>query len=289
MSDLLKQFEPGVPIQISPLVRRVTAYNAGVMTGPGTNTYLIGTGDDITVIDPGPDEGRHVQNIVDACGGKITRIAVTHTHPDHSPGCRLLKKLTGAEVCGHPSEIQGGGHDASFKLERPLLDGDVLQGRGYQLRCVHTPGHASNHICYLLESDGLLFTGDHIMGGSTVVIAPPDGDMAEYLSSLEKLKTYDIKSLAPGHGLVYDNPYAIIDWLIDHRLQREAKIFDALGSTDAASIPEIVKAVYTDVAEHLHVPAAWSVYAHLIKLAAEAKVVGDGFDGIWRTTESPSK
>lgn len=281
MDDLLKQFEPGVPVQISPLVRRLTAYNAGAMTGPGTNTYLVGT-EDIVVIDPGPDDARHVQNIADVCDGKLKKIVVTHTHPDHSPGCRLLKKLTGAEVGGYPSEIEGPSHDSSFVLNQPLVENDIVSGTGFRIRCVHTPGHASNHLCFLLEEEGMLFTGDHIMGGSTVVIAPPDGDMAVYIDSLEKLKAYDVKSLAPGHGLVYDNPFAVIDWLVGHRLKREATIFDALVNMEDATIPEIVKKVYTDVAEHLHVPAAWSVHAHLIKLASEGKVLGEKFDDTWR-------
>lgn len=274
MSDLL----PGVVTELSPLVRRVLAPNPGIMTGPGTNTYLVGR-DEVAVIDPGPDDAEeHLDVVAAAGGGRIRWILVTHTHSDHSPGAAGLKARTGAEVLGF-DERDG------FVPDAAIGDGWTLDAGGFRLRAFHTPGHASNHLCYRLEGERLLFSGDHIMSGSTVVIAPPDGDMAAYLSALERLKGIEIVGVAPGHGAYIDDPYGIIDHYLSHRQAREAAIEAALVHAGRARIPELVEAVYTDVPEVLHPIARWSVWAHLRKLAAEGRAASDDLDDIeavWR-------
>ncbi|MDC3150911.1 MBL fold metallo-hydrolase, partial [SAR86 cluster bacterium] len=181
-------------IDISPLVRRITADNGGVFTGGGTNTYLVGH-QEITVIDPGPASTEHVENIAKICGEDIKQILVTHTHNDHSPGAKLLHQRTAAPVMGmYPlhKEMQ----DPTFKTKKELKHGDEINEAEYTLKVIHTPGHASNHLCFLLEEEKLIFTGDHIMDGSTVVIAPPDGNMKQYIDSLELLKEIDLKYIA---------------------------------------------------------------------------------------------
>ncbi|HEX9969499.1 MAG TPA: MBL fold metallo-hydrolase, partial [Acidimicrobiales bacterium] len=196
MTDL----EPGVVTELTPLVRRVLAPNPGIMTGPGTNTYLVGR-DEIAVIDPGPDDAEeHLDVVAEAGGGRIRWILVTHTHSDHSPGAAGLKARTGAQVLGF-DERDG------FVPDAAIGDGWTLDAGGFRLRAFHTPGHASNHLCYRLEGERLLFSGDHIMSGSTVVIAPPDGDMAAYLRALERLKGVELVGVAPGHGAYVDDPY----------------------------------------------------------------------------------
>ena len=175
--------QPEEIVQISPLIRRITAGNASVFTGPGTNTYLIGK-EEITVLDPGPAMDSHIDAITSA-EGKIKQIVVTHTHPDHSPGVRLLQERLDVPAYGMLTETSKG-QDRSFKPDKILKDGDVFEETEFTLKVVHTPGHASNHLCYILEEEEFIFTGDHIMNGSTVVIGPPDGNMKQYLDSLEK-------------------------------------------------------------------------------------------------------
>src|SRR3954470_10149517 len=173
---------PGVPSALSPLVRRIVAPNPGPFTGPGTNTYLVGI-DEVAVIDPGPDDEAHLDAIAGAGSGRIRWILCTHTHPDHSPGAAGLKERTGAEILSFADRD-------GLVCDRHLADGDTVEGTEFTLRAVHTPGHASNHLCFLLERERLLFTGDHVMDGSTVVISPPDGDMGEYLASLQRLQEW---------------------------------------------------------------------------------------------------
>jgi len=195
---------PGVPVQLSPRVRRITAPNAGMMTGPGTNTYLLGDAiAGIAVIDPGPAIESHVDAIVASAGGPIRWIFCTHTHMDHSPAAVPLKARTNAMTFGMlPLHTER--QDSTFQPDTPLTHGRRIAAAGSTLRVLHTPGHASNQLCYLLEEEKLLFTGDHIMQGSTVVINPPDGDMNQYLASLNALLSQDVTYVAPGHGFIMD-------------------------------------------------------------------------------------
>jgi glyoxylase-like metal-dependent hydrolase (beta-lactamase superfamily II) len=264
---------PGVASAISPLVRRILAGNAGLMTGPGTNTYLVGI-DEIAVIDPGPADDDHLDAIAGCGGDRIRWILATHTHEDHSPGVAGLKERTGAEVLAFTSRD-------GLEVDAELGDGDVIEATEFRLTAIHTPGHASNHLCFLLEEERLLFSGDHIMQGSTVVIAPPDGDMALYLASLERLRSLRLKAIAPGHGHVIDDPAGAIDAYVRHRLAREEAIATALAAAGTATVDELVAKVYVDVPVELHPVARHSVHAHLLKLAAEGRATGSGLDGPW--------
>lgn len=260
---------PGTAVGLAPGVVRITAPNPGVMTGPGTNTYILGTRE-LVVIDPGPDIESHVAEVCKAVGGRLKWILCTHTHLDHSPASRALKKATGAQVAGLAC-AQDGRQDAEFAPERTLHDGDSVAVDGVTLRAVHTPGHASNHLCYLLDEQKLLFTGDHVMQGSTVVISPPDGDMQAYFASLEKLLGLELAALAPGHGRVIETPHDEVRRLIAHRLKREAKVVGALARRNPASLDDLVPLAYDDVPERLYAPAKRSLHAHLIKLAREGR------------------
>lgn len=254
----------GAAEQIGAGIVRLLAPNAGMMTGPGTNTYLIGTAE-IAVLDPGPASGKHTDAIQQCATGPIRWILVTHTHPDHSPGASKLAAATGAELLGQPPP-PGRVQDKTFKPDRILHDGDVLETGEFLLRAVHTPGHASNHLCYRHEESRWLFTGDHIMSGSTVVIDPPDGNMTHYLESLERLKSLDLAALAPGHGPIIENPDELIDWLIDHRMKREAKVVASLKSHPELTVTELTPFVYDEVDKKLHHLAERSLLAHLLKL-----------------------
>jgi glyoxylase-like metal-dependent hydrolase (beta-lactamase superfamily II) len=283
---LFKRFRrrlvPGKVIRLSPLVRRVLAPNPNIMTGPGTNTYLIGT-DEVAVIDPGPDDHEeHLDAVARAGEGRIRWILVTHTHADHSPGATGLKARTGAEVMGF-DERDG------FVPDRAIGDGHVIaDGAGrFRLRALHTPGHASNHLCYVLDDEQVLFSGDHIMSGSTVVIAPPDGDMASYLASLAAVGGLDIRTVFPGHGNVIDDARAKVDEYTTHRLAREAAVKAALDAAgEPLTVQELVEGIYTDVAPELHPIAQFSVWAHLRKLADDglarpATKDTDALDATW--------
>jgi len=264
----------GEMTMLAPGVRRLVAPNPGMMTGPGTNTYLLGERG-IAVIDPGPRISRHVDAIVAAAPGPIRWILATHTHPDHSPACAPLAEATGAELLGmRPPE--GRSQDATFRPDRILADGDRLTTDEFELRAVHTPGHASNHLCYRHETLRWLFTGDHIMSGSTVVIDPPDGDMRDYLDSLERLKSLDLAALAPGHGPLIESPNDVVDWLIDHRLQREGKVIAALEAHPGLALMDLVPFVYTDVDAKLYRLASRSLLAHLLKLETEGRAKAHG-------------
>jgi glyoxylase-like metal-dependent hydrolase (beta-lactamase superfamily II) len=284
--DTLDQPQPkpliyGVAGALSPMVRRIVADNPGYMTGPGTNTYLVGI-DEIAVIDPGPADEAHLDAIAGCGGDRIRWILLTHTHEDHSPGAAGLKKRTGAEVLGFdPGQGRG-----KVRLDGTLADKAIIEATEFHLTVLHTPGHASNHLCYLLNEERTLFTGDHIMQGSTVVISPPDGDMASYLASLERLKTIRprLRAIAPGHGHVIDDPLAAVDNLIAHRLEREAQVLDLLRSRGSTTIPELVEEIYADVVPELHPVAQRTVWAHLRKLADEGAAKGDRLDGEWSAT-----
>ncbi|MGH9209469.1 MAG: MBL fold metallo-hydrolase [Acidimicrobiales bacterium] len=269
----------GVAGALSPMVRRIVCHNPSYMTGPGTNTYLVGI-DEIAVIDPGPDHGSHLDAIAGCGGDRIRWILLTHTHPDHSPGAVGLRERTGAEILAFDSRD-------GVPVDGTLGDGDVIEATEYHLNAVHTPGHASNHLCFLLPEERTLFSGDHIMQGSTVVISPPDGDMRTYLASLEKLKQIRprLRAIAPGHGYLIENPAVVIDGYIAHRLERERQVLSTLQAAGTATVDELVARIYSDVPRELHPVAARSVWAHLRKLAEDGLVQGGDPDGHW----SPSR
>ena len=266
---------PGEVVQLSPMVRRLTAPNPGVMTGPGTNAYVIGK-TDLVLVDPGPDSSPHLAAMREAVGKRLKWILCTHTHLDHSPGARALKAATGAQVLGYGDVPRDGRQDEAFAPDRALRDGDTVDSGGFRLRAVHTPGHASNHLCYLLEGERWLFTGDHVMQGSTVVISPPDGDMIAYLGSLERLLALDLAALAPGHGHLIEKPHDEVRKLIAHRLKRERKVIDAFGARNPATLDDLLPLVYDDVPPRVHPVARRSLHAHLLKLKREGKAIEEG-------------
>ena len=275
------EIRPGEAVRLSTRVIRVTANNGSVMTGPGTNTYLVGGGaaNEWAVIDPGPLDADHVDSILAAAPGPIRWIFATHTHLDHSPATALLQARTGALVHGriaaHP-EWQ----DASFAPGQHLAGGErFVLAAGTTLRAIHTPGHASNHLCYLLEEEKTLFTGDHVMQQSTVVINPPDGDMGAYLASLRELLAEDFDWLAPGHGFLMAQPRRALQAIIDHRLRRERKVVDALRELGPAPADALLPRVYDDVPARMHAMAMRSLKAHLLKLRDEARAAEQ--DGRW--------
>ena len=265
--------EAGKVGELSPLVRRITAGNGSVFTGPGTNTYLVGK-EEVTVIDPGPAMQEHI-DVITAAAPNIKQILVTHTHPDHSPGVRLLKEKLDVPAYGMLTNSSKN-QDQTFSPERILDDGEVFQEEEFSIEVVHTPGHASNHLCFILKEEKLIFTGDHIMNGSTVVIGPPDGNMKQYIQSLEKLKDYDIEKIAPGHGELLENPHEVADWIINHRLEREKKVFQALQEATKGTPDTLVEKVYDDVDSSLFPIAKASLLAHLIKLEEDQLIYSSG-------------
>ena len=271
--------EHGVPFRLNSRVHRLVAPNPGVMTGPGTNTYLLGA-EQVAVLDPGPAIPAHVDAILDAAGDRIHWVVCTHTHPDHSPAAQAVARATGAEVIGAvPPEDDH--QDKTFKPTIDLHHDHVLATDEFTLRAVHTPGHVGNHYCFFLEEEGMLFAGDHIMNGSTVVIIPPSGDMKAYIESLQLLLDYPLRQIAPGHGDVIEDPAAAVEWLVQHRLGREGKVVDGLRSSGRCSLDTLVKVVYDDVDTSLHKMAKLSLSAHLIKLREEARVREYPEDGVW--------
>ncbi len=259
-------------------VRRLVARNTGPFTGPGTNTYLIGEGP-FLVIDPGPEDVVHHERIIAATQGRIEAVIATHTHPDHSPCAATLAREIGAPMWGRAAPHLDG-HDPTFIPHRELMDGDVLTIGKFTLRVLHTPGHASNHLCFLLQKSTLLFTGDHLMQGATVVIAPPDGDMIHYLDSLQRLLNESVTRLAPGHGEVMNDAHAEIARVIAHRLKREQKVLHHL-TDDALAFDALLAHVYDDVNPRLLPLARCSLQAHLLKLERESCVIRVPPDG-WR-------
>ena len=285
------EIQPGVAVRLSPRLIRVSANNGSMMTGPGTNTYLVGGGaaNEWAVIDPGPLDERHVAAILEAAPGPIRWIFVTHTHNDHSPATVPLQARTGAQVFGrvasHP-EWQ----DASFAPHTHLAGGERFElpgpdGQASTLVAVHTPGHASNHLCYLLEEEKMLFTGDHVMQSSTVVINPPDGDMAAYLRSLHELLEHDLEWLAPGHGFLMAQPKQAMQAIVAHRLKREAKVVAAMQALGPAGIEALLEKVYDDVPPRLHKMAMRSLTAHLFKLRDDGAAAER--EGLWALTAAP--
>ena len=270
--------QPGVGVHLSRRVIRVTAKNGSIMTGPGTNTYLVGggTANEWAAIDPGPLDVRHVDAILAAAPGPIRWIFATHTHHDHSPAAAMLAARTGAAVFGRVTAYREW-QDESFEPGTHLVGGERFTLTDCAtLRAIHTPGHASNHLCYLLEEEKLLFTGDHVMQASTVVINPPDGNMAAYIASLRSITELDLDWLAPGHGFLMASPREAIERIIAHRLAREAKVLAAVRRLGTASAETLVATVYADVAPHLHPMAMRSLTAHLLKLRGEGVVADTG-------------
>jgi glyoxylase-like metal-dependent hydrolase (beta-lactamase superfamily II) len=267
-----KPLVPGVAAALSPLVRRIVAPNPGVMTGPGTNTYLVGI-DEVVVVDPGPEDDGHLDAIVGCGGDRIRWIVCTHTHPDHHPGTAKLKALTGAEVMAFDARD-------GLELDGLLVDGDRIEATEFRLRALHTPGHASNHLCYLLEEERLLFSGDHVMQGSTVVIAPPDGDMAAYLTSLERLRALrpPLRAIAPGHGYLITDPDRAIDEYLAHRRMREAQVLDVVRGEAPVAPAAIVELLYPGLDDELVPRARQSVHAHLRKLGDEGVITASDRD-----------
>lgn len=269
MSEFAKALPPYA--ELAPGVRRVVAPNPSMMTGPGTNTYIFGERE-VAVVDPGPRLRVHVDDIMRKAGAPIRWILATHTHPDHSPGVRLLAEQTGAEVLGMPAP-EGEHQDTSFRPTRILRDGDSLATGEFVLEAIHTPGHASNHLCFRHAATNWILTGDHVIDGSTVVIDPPDGNMSHYLESLKKVRAMRPTSLLPGHGDLIDDPDRLIDWIIDHRLEREAKVLAAVNANAGLSTHALVPVVYADVSPKLHAWAERSLLAHLEKLAQDGAIV----------------
>lgn len=269
----------GIPFRLNDRVRRIVAPNPGVMTGAGTNTYLLGD-EEVAVLDPGPALQPHIDAILDTAGDKIRWIVCTHTHPDHSPAWQAIAEATGAQVLGSspPDDMF---QDDTFKPTQELEHNDLLKTDEFSLRAVHTPGHVGNHYCFFLEEEKMMFAGDHIMNGSTVVIIPPSGDMKAYIESLEKLLDYPLLTIAPGHGEVMENSREVVEWLVNHRLTREAKVVDKLQASGKTALDDLVKLVYDDVDTSLHNMAKLSLSAHLIKLEQEKRAVSYAAEESW--------
>ncbi|GAB1266500.1 MBL fold metallo-hydrolase [Aurantivibrio infirmus] len=262
-----KDISPGVPVRLSNLVTRITAPNSGPMTGPGTNTYLIGQ-QDITVVDPGPKIDSHIQAILEAGAGRIKTIAVTHTHPDHSPAALPIAQATGATLVG--AVLEDDGHqDSTFKPDKQLQHGDAIVTQEYSLEGVFTPGHVGNHFCFCLPEEKMMFVGDHIMQGATVVIIPPSGDMLDYIASLQLIKQYDVELIAPAHGHLMNEAYQVVDDLVAHRLRREDKVVESLQLSPNSNLDTLMAFAYADVDKRLYKIAKLSLWAHLLKLEKE--------------------
>lgn len=278
---------PGELVRLSPLVRRMVAGNAGPMTFTGTCTYVVGSGQ-VAVIDPGPDKPEHIAALLDALRGEtIATIVVTHTHRDHSPGARALKRATGAKIVGcAPGNFARQG----FEREAPRLDaandldyapdmimseGDAIEAKDFTLVCVATPGHTMNHRAFALPQESALFSGDHVMAWSTTVVVPPDGAMRDYMASLEKLRLRDDKIYWPGHGGPVVEPQRFVRALAHHRRQREHAILSRVRAGDA-SIEAIVATVYAGLDPALSFAAGLSVFAHLEDLVERELVTVEG-------------
>jgi glyoxylase-like metal-dependent hydrolase (beta-lactamase superfamily II) len=268
-------------VQVSPRIRRLVAPNPSVMTGPGTNTYIIGT-DDLAVIDPGPAIDEHIEHILKVGDGRITRILCTHTHPDHSPAAAHLARELDVPMIGAVT-ADDQHQDLTFQPDVHLTQDAIFSGQDWSIRAIHTPGHVDNHYCFLLEEEGMVFAGDHIMNGSTVVIVPPGGNMKDYIDSLKRLLDYDVKAIAPGHGEVIQGCRDEVEKLVRHRLMREAKVVANLERGGPVPIETLVVSVYDDVPETMHRWAQLSLLAHLLKLEIEGRA-GQAA-GVWSLTQ----
>jgi glyoxylase-like metal-dependent hydrolase (beta-lactamase superfamily II) len=288
---------PGEAVPLSPLIRRIVCDNPGPFTYKGTSTYLIGRGP-VAVIDPGPDDEAHLQAILDAVAGEtVSHILITHTHRDHSPLAARLKAVTGARTYAEGPHGGGRRDDGALRLDAAgdhdfipdvrLADGDVVEGSGFHLEAVFTPGHTANHMAFALKEENALFSGDHVMAWSTSVIAPPDGNMAQYFSSLRKLIGRDETVYWPGHGPERRQPQNFVRAFLSHRQMREAAILQRIKAGDT-TIAEIVKTVYANVDPRLHGAAALSTFAHIEHLIEQGKVWTDGeasLDAVYSAAE----
>ena len=281
--DLFASAITGSVTRLDACVQRVVAPNPSALTGPGTNTYVVGSGAQYVVIDPGPDDPVHLERVLAAASsGAISQILCTHSHPDHSPGAARLREMTGAPVYGRPPPDDGH-QDDTYRPDHTLEEGDTFALPGVTVRALHTPGHASNHVCFLLDEQSWLCTGDHLMSGSTVVILPPDGSMRAYVESLHRRGHVPLQALLPGHGAVMPDPHDEIRRVIAHRLQREDKVIAAFAqSGGVASLDTLLPVVYADVPERLHGLARYSLLAHVLKLEEEGRVSPVGEAWHWR-------
>jgi glyoxylase-like metal-dependent hydrolase (beta-lactamase superfamily II) len=279
---------PGTLVPLSPLVSRLLAPNPGPFTFKGTGVHIVGAGRQVAVIDPGPALPGHIAALMQSLGTRqVSHILVTHTHRDHSPAAAALKAWSGAQIYGVVSPAATASaegmvdeaHDHDFALDVTVSDGMLIGGDGFLLECVATPGHTANHMCYALVQEKALFSGDHVMGWSTSVIAPPDGDMGAYLASLEKLAARDERIFYPTHGSPINDPKDWLEQLIAHRRLREAQILAALAQ-GAGTVAALVEKLYPDLAPVLRPAAAQQVAAHLEHLEARDLVSTD--DGSWR-------
>ncbi len=278
----------GVSMTLSPLVSRVLAPNPSPFTYTGTQTYVVG-GEAVAVIDPGPDDADHLAAIARAIGGRpVVAILCTHTHRDHSPAARPLSAATGAPVIGcAPLTLEDDGpradaaFDADYRPDRVLGDGETVEGPGWTLEAVATPGHTSNHLCFALRKEKALFTGDHVMGWSTSVISPPDGDMTAYMRSMQRLAERDDAIYYPAHGDPVDNPQRLVRGMMGHRKQREGQILRFLSRHGDSAIPDMVAEMYKGVDPRLYGAAGRSVLAHLIDLNGRG-LAAPAEDGLWR-------
>jgi len=272
------EFNYGDADDISPLIRRVVAENPSAFTFKGTGTYIIGHGR-VAVIDPGPMIEAHVEAIMRALDGEtVTHILITHTHSDHSPAAKPLKKLTGAKTYGYGPHGSGAGEedgDMEFVPDVEVRHGDIIQGDGWTVECVFTPGHTSNHICYALKEEKALFTGDHVMGWSTSIVSPPDGNMHDYMKSLRLLLTRDDEIYWPTHGPAIREPKPFVRAFIAHREEREASIVAEIEAGHAR-IKDMVPVIYAAVDPRLYPAAARSVYAHVLGMIEDGRIVVDG-------------
>jgi len=289
LEKFIKSIKYGNCDQLTPLVRRVIANNPGGFTFTGTGTYIIGN-KNIAVIDPGPIDNDHYNALIKATEGqKITHILLTHNHNDHSPLAKRLKSETGAKIyfknLSNSDLAQDDfeeGYDRNIEGDVELNDNDLIKTDEWSIEAIHTPGHTSNHICYALLDENILFSGDHVMGWSTTVIVPPDGNMDDYLVSLKKLLSRNEDKFFPTHGPIIDNPKKLVKDYISHRLDRERQIINAIKKGNN-KISDIVKLIYKDVDQSLHPAAAMSTLAHLKRMESnqEVTVKGKGLEGLY--------
>jgi glyoxylase-like metal-dependent hydrolase (beta-lactamase superfamily II) len=265
----------GAAIEVHPLIRRVVANNPGPMTCHGTSSFIVGRGH-VAVIDPGPDDPEHRRALVEAVAGeRVTHVLLTHAHADHAGGARAFAAAVGATTAGFGRARAA---DASVRPDVPVADGAILEGPGWRLEAIHTPGHASDHLCFALAGEGILFSGDHVMGWSTTMVAPPDGDMAAYMASLRRLLRRGERLFLPGHGPAIADPVNHMRALLAHREARERAVLEAVR-LGAATAEAIVPALYPGLAAPLRRAAERSVLAHLLKLAAEGRIIADQVGG----------
>jgi len=287
--DFINSFEYGNCDKISPLIRRIIANNPGPFTFTGTGTYIIGK-ENLAIIDPGPIDQNHFDAIIKSTKGQtITHIFLTHNHNDHSPLAKKLKEETGAKIYFKTltSDFEDNdkfeeGYDKNIEGDIELSDGDLVETSEWTIEAIHTPGHTSNHMCYSLLDEEILFSGDHVMGWSTTVIVPPDGNMNDYIDSLKKLLKRSEKDFCPTHGPIIENPKDILEKYITHRMERERQIINAIKS-GKNKIPDIVKIIYKDIDVGLHPAAAMSTLAHLKRMEKnnEIKISGENLDGTY--------